>query len=231
MPEATMPDVSISDPRSTGRRRLGRIAARIAVVAAAVLAPSTVVVSPAWAGTITAWPDERCKASTQYKMQWVTQSLQVESELVQFLSVHVAPGTTGERAETLNRMTVVSTEFTASMETSPSFNLFGQKLSMKVGFAVKTTKATTDSESTVSRWTFQTPGYYGLYKGTRSVSGTATWFQCVNLGPSWAWVPAPPMVRIHPFATFSSMEVGTITCAQPAPADSVRAKARRQLGC
>ncbi len=232
MPRPSPAGAAAALARATRRlplRRAGRAASASALVTATVFAFTAVGAAPASAAEIR--PTEPCNASAPVKSVWWPQSTYVGTALVQFLGVNIAPGTTGERTETLQRLTSASTDFSANMEASASIKIFGNAVSTKVGFVVKTTKATTETETTVMKWTFGSPGYYGLYKGTRTVSGTATLFNCRQILGTWGWSNVTGFNRNVRYGTFSNLEIGTITCASPVPADSVRSIAKRQMGC
>ena len=148
--------------------------------------------------------------------------------LTHFLAINVVDGTTGTRTDTMSMLTSVSVTIAASEEFSAESSLIFAKVSAKVGFSVQVARATTRTESSTMTWSFNRPGYYGIYKGTRAVSGTVTSAACLSLfgGPD-QWT------RFHTqsYTTFASMEEGTITCEAQVPSGTVRELARRQLGC
>lgn len=161
---------------------------------------------------------------------WVD-SAETDLVLTQFLAVNIAPGTTGTRTDVLTRVNEVTVMFGISTEISAATGVIFAKVSTKVGFEVQVTSASTDTSSNTMTWTFNQPGYYGLYKGTRRVVGTATTESCLPppITPSWQWVMKHGGAL--PYTTYANMEEGTISCDVPAPPGSLRELAKRQIGC
>ncbi|MFC7527329.1 hypothetical protein [Actinoplanes sp. GCM10030250] len=141
-----------------------------------------------------------------------------------FTSFYVTRGTLSENTYNLNVVNNVSTTINGHEEASQS--LFGL-VSRSAGFAVQTENATTDTEETSVKWSFNKPGYYGLYKGTRRVSGTFTRATCnVGLG-----LPRYSNQGSGTYSTYGYVEEGTITCDDVLPVGTVRKAAQAMLGC
>nr|BFE59722.1 hypothetical protein GCM10020063_042480 [Dactylosporangium thailandense] len=208
-----------------------RFARSTAVVAAASLIAAMAVATPARAGLVLP-PRDWCGASTVDQIWYEITAAEVNPTLTHFMSINIAAGTTGERTETLTKVNSVSTTIGASAEISTSAGAVFAKVSAKVGFSVQSTTSSTDTETTSMRWTFNQPGYYGLYKGTRAVSGTFTSFRCVrqNLPPYGVRYTVFGL-GTQAYTTFDNIEVGTVRCDEDVPAGTLRFKARLQLGC
>lgn len=105
--------------------------------------------------------------------------------------------------------------------------------SAKLGLNVKVEYSSTSSESNTVAWSFGRPGYYGVYKGTKKITGTYGSFNCNRSRQSdgsWAlnWAEGPGSGR---FATYTTLEEGAVCCQDTVPADSIMAKARSLLDC
>lgn len=82
-------------------------------------------------------------------------------------------------------------------------------------------------------WDFQKPGYYGLYQGTKKVTGTYGSLNCnrVDLGDgTWGlrWVEAADRGS---YTTYTTLEEGAVRCEDAVPADSIMRKAQDLLDC
>jgi hypothetical protein len=203
---------------------------RIGIVTAVALLMLAGVATPAQAAFV--WPPPSwCGASTVNTNWYEITAAEVNPTLTHFMSINIAPGTTGERTETLSRVNTVTTTIGASAEISTTAGAIFAKVSAKVGFTVQNQTSSTDTETTTMHWTFNDPGYYGLYKGTRAVSGTFIKFLCIRQSGPFGTVYNVLSSGETAYTTFDNIEVGTIRCDDPVPAGSLRFKARLQLGC
>jgi hypothetical protein len=161
---------------------------------------------------------------------WIT-SAEVDVVLTQFLAVNVAPGTSGTRTDMLTKVNSVTVTIGASTEINATAGVIFAKVSTKIGFSVQVQAGSTETVSNTMVWSFSQPGYYGLYKGTRRVAGTAYTMRCgISLADSkWYW--SSWNLGAVPYVTFANIEEGTITCDVAAPPGSLRELAKRQLGC
>lgn len=219
----------MTSPSKSTTKRWNRNLLRIGVAAALTLASVGIVAAPAQAAT---YDTEPCNESTSGKFGWVATDVETTPTLVQFLSLHVTPGTVGERTETLDRIRTVTTTYNGSTEINASTKFF-ESLGVKLGFSVQSQKSTTDRETRSMRWAFNTPGYYGLYKATRVVKGIHRRAICRATADGWAWQPILQQVSNHrrPFTTYANLEEGTVSCTDSPPDGSLRALARQQLSC
>ncbi len=177
-------------------------------------------------------PRGSCTAATNGHVWIDIDSAEVNPTLTQFMSINITEGTTGERTETLTVMNTVTTSIGASTEATMEWDAGFAKVSAKVGFEVQRTTSSTNTETTTMRWTFGQPGYYGLYKGTRAVTGVMQRWRCIyqyipGIGTSAVWWN----IGQQPYTTFANIEAGTIGCGDPVPSGSLRERARMQLGC
>ncbi|WP_422774007.1 hypothetical protein ACN28C_14635 [Plantactinospora sp. WMMC1484] len=211
---------------------MSRSLRRISIVTVVALLAVAGIAAPASAALV--WPPRGwCNASTANTIWYEINAAEVNPTLTHFMSINIAPGTTGERTETLSRVNSVSTTIGGSVEISSSAGAIFAKVSVKVGFSVQSTTASTDTETTSMRWTFNEPGYYGLYKGTRAVAGSYTSFRCIrqDLPPPLGTAYNVWNMGESQYTTFDNIEVGTVRCDDQVPAGTLRFKARLQLGC
>ncbi|MFE4356893.1 hypothetical protein DR950_00255 [Kitasatospora xanthocidica] len=157
-------------------------------------------------------------------------NVRVEPTVTDFLAVAVAPGTTGTYTKTLSEVATVSTTINSSVEVSAEFKAIFARVSVKVGFSVSDTKATTRTTTVTDTVNFNSPGYYGLYRGTQKVTGEWVRFICARDGNIGYWVELNPGGP-GTFTTFNVMEQGTVACSFPEPAGTLRAAARARLAC
>ncbi|GAA1400194.1 hypothetical protein GCM10009639_40890 [Kitasatospora putterlickiae] len=156
-------------------------------------------------------------------------SARVEPTVTYFVTVAVAPGTTGQYTRTLTETETVTTSVNGNTEVTAEFKALFAKVSVKVGFSVTDTKSTTWSATASDTWNFNDPGYYGMYRGTRKVTGEWVRYICARSGPGIGyWVKSTPGGP-GTFTTFETTEYGTVSCASPEPAGTVRAAARLRL--
>lgn len=149
-----------------------------------------------------------------------------------FLAVNVGDGTTGQRTETLTQVNSVSTTVNNSLEISASAGPVFVKVEAKVGFSVSDTTSSTSTTTVTTTWNFTKAGYYGLYRGTRKVTGTYVKYICAQTGPATGvWMNALPG-GYGTYTTFETPEIGTVVhnCAALEPAGTVRRAAQDRLG-
>ncbi|MCF6475547.1 hypothetical protein FAF44_45430 [Nonomuraea sp. MG754425] len=101
------------------------------------------------------------------------------------------------------------------------------KVDAMVNRTVTKTTATTSGETQAITWNFTQPGYYGLYQGTRKVTGEYGSINCDNVGDTLRWVERPGGT----YTTFTAVEEGVVTCADVVPANSLMKKAQQKLEC
>ena len=150
-------------------------------------------------------------------------STQVTPVVTHFSTSYVAPGTTGSKTYTLAVENRVSAVISNNQQDSRTVL---ELVSRTTGFNVQTERASTSNEVTTVAWTFNAPGYYGLYKGTRLVSGAFSRATCdFDLGqPSW-------YRESGTYSTFDHVEEGSVSCVDKLALGTVRGAAQVRLGC
>lgn len=159
-----------------------------------------------------------------------------------FTSFYVAPGTLSSNTYRLNVVNRVSasvndnTNFSNNHSNTGTRNSSGgsgdsqtlfDQVSRTVGFGVRTDEGTTSTQDVSVQWRFNTPGYYGLYKGTIQVSGTFSRAVC-----SFGWRSLRyQRVEEGTYSTFGPVEEGTVVCSDVLPSETVRKAAQIMLGC
>lgn len=165
-----------------------------------------------------------CTLSEIGRQIFKVDSAVVSPVVTHFTSFYVTRGTLSENTYNLNVVNYVNTSINNHADASAS--LFGL-VSRTVGFSVQTDNATTNTEETSVKWSFNEPGYYGLYKGTRRVTGTFSRAVCkIGLGfPRYSYQGGGT------YSTFGYVEEGTIACGDKLPLGTVRRAAQAMLGC
>ncbi|MFF1906249.1 hypothetical protein [Kitasatospora sp. NPDC058218] len=175
-------------------------------------------------------PNPVCNPDRDYLWEDVV-TARVEPTVTDFLAVAITPGTTGQYTKTLSEIDSVSTTVNNSVEVTADFKALFVKVSAKVGFSVATTKSSTRTTTVTDTVNFNSPGYYGLYRGTRKVTGEWVRYLCARSGPGTGyWINTNPGGP-GTFVTFDVPEQGTVSCAWPEPAGTLRAAARLRLFC
>lgn len=127
---------------------------------------------------------------------------QVTPVVTDFLAVNITSGTTGQRTESLTQVDSVSTSTSSTMSTAVT-----------------------------NAWSFNQPGYYELYRGTRRVDGQYVKYVCAQTGSTTGiWVNAVKG-GVGTYTTYENPEIGTVVrnCV-PEPAGTVRRVAQDRLG-
>ncbi|CAN3977921.1 hypothetical protein [Kitasatospora purpeofusca] len=218
------------NPNPTPRpRTLRRAVASTAAVLAAVGSLGLVNATGAAAATPSGPPSGTCNPAVDTVWHDVLNT-QIEAVVTDFSAVNVTPGTTGQRHETLTRVDTVTTTVNQNREFEASASFLFFKVSAKVGFSVQTTRSSTTTTTASTTWNINQPGYYGLYRGTRKVSGEWVEYTCARAGNIGFWVNTTPNGK-GTYTTFEYPEEGTVSCASPEPAGTLRNAARQRLGC
>ncbi|WDG33634.1 hypothetical protein N7925_22885 [Streptomyces sp. CA-278952] len=206
-------------------------------VAAMGLAASPAAASPAAAvPTATAAPQlgGACTAADLGTRHPYIKNTEVSPTITHFKGWYVTEGTTGNHTVVTSTETVitVSVGLTGGVEGSFAVaTLEAAKASL--GLEVKVGYASTSSESNTVVWSFNQPGYYGVYKGTKKVTGTYGSLNCnrsQQSDGSWAlkWAEGPGGGS---FTTYTTLEEGAVRCQDTVPAGSIMAKAQGLLDC
>ncbi len=218
------------NPNPTPRRHtLRRTVASTAAVLAAVGSLSLVSATGAAAATPSGAPSGVCNPAVDQPVNEILNS-KVEAVITDFSALNVAPGTTGQRYQSLTRVDTVTTTVNRNTEISASAGFLFFKVSATVGFSVQTTTSSTTTTTASNTWNFNQPGYYGIYRGTQKVSGEYVEYTCARAGNIGFWVNTTPNGK-GTFTTYGYLEEGTVSCASPEAAGTLRNAARQRLGC
>ncbi|MFJ6621954.1 hypothetical protein ACIQOW_30790 [Kitasatospora sp. NPDC091335] len=157
-------------------------------------------------------------------------SARTEPVVTEFAAVNVTPGTTGQYNTTLAETAVVNTAVNGSTEMGAEYQALFANVGAKVGFAVADTKSSTRIPPLTEPVNFSLPGYYGRYRGFQKVTGEWARYICARTGPGTGiWIKSTSDGGT--FTTFGNSEKGTVSCASPEPAGTLRAAARLKLSC
>ncbi|GAA3643880.1 hypothetical protein GCM10022224_002920 [Nonomuraea antimicrobica] len=174
-----------------------------------------------------------CTAADLGKRSPYVKSSTVTPTVTHFKTFYVTAGSVGNHTVTLQKSTVVTVTVGTSVTITSTFDtkVLGS-VATAVQQTVNTSTATTDSESTAISWTFNAPGYYALYKGTRAVTGEYGSVNCgrVDKGDgtfATEWTDRPG----GSYTTFTAIEEGAITCDDVVPAGTLMRLAQERLGC
>lgn len=176
---------------------------------------------------------EPCTAADLGKRYPLIKSATVTPTITHFKTFFVTAGTTGSQTITLENSTVITVEVGTTTEIRAQFNITTLgNVSAFVNRSVKTITASTDKEVQQMTWNFLAPGYYGLFKGTRKVTGQYAGINCSRVdkgGGQYAteWIERPGGT----YTTYSVMEEGAIRCEDAVPPNSLMRLAQIQLGC
>ncbi|MFJ6807778.1 hypothetical protein ACIQRK_17380 [Streptomyces anulatus] len=161
-------------------------------------------------------------------------STEVSPTITHFKGWYVTEGTTGNHTVVTSTETVITVSVDLSGGVEASFAVATlEAASAKLGLNVKVEYSTTSSESNTVAWSFDQPGYYGVYKGTKKVTGTYGSLNCnrsQQSDGSWAlkWGEGP---GAGSFTTYTTLEEGAVRCQDTVPAGSIMAKAQSLLDC
>ncbi|MET7333569.1 hypothetical protein [Nonomuraea sp. NPDC005650] len=203
-----------------------------ALIAVAMAAGTVAAAGPASAAADPKAGDA-CTTADLGKRYPFVKSATTTPTITHFKTFFVTAGTTGTQTITLETATTITVEVGTTTQILASFNIatLGRVESF-VNRTVKKITSSTDRETTTITWNFLAPGYYGLFKGTRKVTGEYGSLNCARVdkgGGVYAteWVERPGGT----YTTYSVMEEGAIRCEDVVPANSLMRLAQIQLGC
>ncbi|GHI46428.1 RICIN domain-containing protein [Streptomyces albidoflavus] len=230
MPHTTTP---------TSRLRRGLLALTAAAVS--TTAALGFAAAPAAAGTpppgVAAGQAElggACTAADLGKRHAFVKSAEVAPAITHFKGWYVTDGSLGSQTVETTTQTVI--EVSVGQKTSLNAGFDVEALSeagASVGLEVQMKSTSTGTTAKKITWDFQKPGYYGLYQGTKKVTGTYGSLNCnrVDLGDgTWGlrWVEAADRGS---YTTYTTLEEGAVRCEDAVPADSIMRKAQDLLDC
>ncbi|MFF7340580.1 hypothetical protein ACFZAT_24980 [Streptomyces sp. NPDC008163] len=207
-------------------------AATLAVTAIGPAAAAPAAAAPA--GATSPQPGDACTAADLGTRHPYVKSTEVSPTITHFKGWYVTEGTTGEQSVTTTTATTITVSVGLDDKIEASFAVDAlNKAGVTVGLSVKMESSTTNTVSTAVTWNFNQPGYYGVYKGTKKVTGTYGSLNCNRAQQSdgsWAlrWAEGPGSGT---FTTYTTLEEGAVRCQDPVPAGSIMAKAQSLLDC
>ncbi|MGW7093652.1 hypothetical protein [Streptomyces sp. NPDC054874] len=212
------------------------MAVTVHAVAVAVAALGLAASPAAAVPTATAAPQlgGACTAADLGTRHPYIKNTEVSPTITHFKGWYVTEGTTGNHTVVTSTQTVitVSVGLTGGVEGSFAVATL-EAAAASLGLNVKVDYASTSSESNTVAWSFNQPGYYGVYKGTKKVTGTYGSLNCnrsQQSDGSWAlkWAEGPGSGS---FTTYTTLEEGAVRCQDTVPAGSIMAKAQSLLDC
>ncbi|MFG2177850.1 hypothetical protein ACGFLS_03870 [Streptomyces abikoensis] len=229
----------MSHLRSSGRWARGLIA--LTVTAASTLAATAAVAGPAAAQDATPAANagavqagQSCTASDLGKRHPFIKSTEVAPTITHFKGWYVTAGSTGYQNVTTSTQTTISVSVGLNGQIKGDFAVqtLGTVGAM-LGLNVQVNYSSTSSESTSVSWNFNDPGYYGVYKGTKKVTGTYGSLNCNRVqqgNGSWAlkWIEG---ADTGSYTTYTTLEEGAVRCEDKVPANSIMRKAQGLLDC
>ncbi|MFI8943229.1 hypothetical protein [Streptomyces syringium] len=229
----------MSHLRSSDRWARGLIA--LTTAAASTFAATIAVAGPAAAHSATPAADasavqagQSCTAADLGKRHPFIKSTEVAPTITHFKGWYVTQGSTGYQNVTTSTQTTiaVSVGLNGAIKGDFAVEALGTVGAM-LGLNVQVNYSSTSSESTSVSWNFNDPGYYGVYKGTKKVTGTYGSLNCnrVQQGDgSWGlkWIEGPDSGS---YTTYTTLEEGAVRCEDKVPANSIMRKAQALLDC
>ncbi|MEU2872799.1 hypothetical protein ABZ769_26910 [Streptomyces olivoreticuli] len=206
-----------------------------AAVATVGLAASPASAAPAKSAAATqVKPGDTCTAADLGTRHPYIKTTEVAPTITHFKGWYVAQGSTGYQSVTTSTQTTISVSVGLNGTVQGSFAVEALgTVGVSLGLNVQVNYSSTSSESNTVTWNFNRPGYYGVYKGTKKVTGTYGSLNCnrVQQGDGgWAlkWIEGPGSGS---FTTYTALEEGAVRCEDKVPANSIMAKAQELLDC
>ncbi|MEU5537478.1 hypothetical protein [Streptomyces sp. NPDC020362] len=223
--------------RSTGRFGRGLIAftaAAASAIAAMSCAAPPAAAAPAKPAAAQAKLGEACTAADLGKRHPFIKSVEVAPTITHFKGWYVTDGSLGSQTVDTSTQTTISVSvgFNASVQGSFQVETLGM-VGASAGLNVQVNYTSTSSTSKSITWDFRKPGYYGLYEGTKKVTGQYGSLNCnrADLGNGTyglKWVEGPDSGS---YTTYTTLEEGAVRCEDKVPASSIMRKAQDLLDC
>ncbi|MFD7668395.1 hypothetical protein [Streptomyces sp. NPDC059788] len=197
------------------------------------LAASPAAAAPAAVTAQTPAPGDTCTAADLGTRHPYIKTTEVSPTITHFKGWYVTEGTTGKHSVTTSTQTTITVSVGLEEKIEGGFGTEALgKAGASLGLNVKLEYTSTSTESNTVEWNFGQPGYYGVYKGTKKVTGTYASLNCnrVQQGGGWAlkWIEGPDGGN---FTTYTTLEEGAVRCQDKVPAGSIMAKAQTLLDC
>ncbi|KOU31266.1 hypothetical protein ADK52_03515 [Streptomyces sp. WM6372] len=173
---------------------------------------------------------DTCTAADLGTRHPVIKTTEVTPTITHFKGWYVTPGSTGSQSVTTNTQTTISVSVGLNGTVQGSFAVEALgSVGASLGLNVQVSYSSTSSESNSVNWNFNDPGYYGLYKGTKKVTGTYGSLNCNRSDAGGLkWVEGPDTGS---YTTYTTLEEGAVRCEDKVPANSIMAKAQGLLDC
>ncbi|MEV0262333.1 hypothetical protein AB0I49_13430 [Streptomyces sp. NPDC050617] len=206
------------------------------VLTAAGLTASPAAAAPAATAAAGAGPEagQSCTAADLGTRHPYIKTSEVSPTITHFKGWYVTEGTTGTHTVNTSTQTTISVSvgLNGNVEGSFAVETLG-KVGASLGLNVQVNYTSTSSVSDSITWSFRQPGYYGLYKGTKKVTGTYGSINCNRVKQddgSWAlkWIKG---VDSGSYTTYTTLEEGAVRCEDKVPANSIMARAQALLDC
>lgn len=179
-------------------------------------------------------PGQACTAADLGQRHPIIKSVEVSPTITHFTGWYVTQGTTGTQTVTTSTQTTISVSvgFNGSVQGSFATEALGM-VGASAGLNVQVNYSSTSTASQSITWNFREPGYYGLYKGTKKVTGTYGSLNCnrVQLDDgtyALKWIEGPDSGS---YTTYTTLEEGAVRCQDTVPANSIMRKAQELLDC
>ncbi|MGP3683303.1 hypothetical protein ACTVZO_01090 [Streptomyces sp. IBSNAI002] len=206
--------------------------AALATVGLAALPASAAPVKSAAATQVK--PGDACTTADLGTRHPYIKTTEVAPTITHFKGWYVTQGATGYQSVTTSTQTTISVSvgLNGTVQGGFAVQTLGT-VGASLGLNVQVNYSSTSSESSTVTWNFNRPGYYGVYKGTKKVTGTYASLNCnrVQQGDGgWAlrWIEGPGGGS---FTTYTTLEEGAVRCEDTVPANSIMAKAQVLLDC
>ncbi|WP_223279688.1 hypothetical protein [Streptomyces sp. SDr-06] len=226
----------MSHLRSSGRWARGLVA--LTVTAASTLAAITAVAGPAAAAghpkpaTTADKPKlgDACTSADLGTRHPIIKSAEVAPTITHFKGWYVTEGSTGTQSVNTNTTETISVSVGLNGTVQGSFAVEALgSVGASLGLNVQVNYTHTSSTSQSISWNFRQPGYYGLYEGTKKVTGTYGSLNCNRSDAGGLkWTEGPDTGS---YTTFTTLEEGAVRCQDKVPANSMMAKAQGLLDC
>ncbi|MEV8475835.1 hypothetical protein [Streptomyces sp. NPDC051173] len=202
--------------------------ATMSLASPATAAPAKPAAAPA------AKPGDTCTPADLGTRHPYIKSAEVTPTITHFKGWYVTDGSTGSQTVDTSTQETISVSVGLNGNIQGSFQV--EALGMvggTVGLNVQVNYTHTSSTNKSITWNFQNPGYYGLYEGTKKVTGTYGSLNCNRTdlgGGTYAlkWVEGPDTGS---YTTYTTLEEGAVRCEDKVPANSIMAEAQGLLAC
>ncbi|MBL1109335.1 hypothetical protein JK361_32900 [Streptomyces sp. 5-8] len=219
-------------------RHVGRLGGAVtaAVLTAMGIAAQPAAAAPAQPAAPVAAPaaGQTCTPADLGKRHPVIKSTEVSPAITHFKGWYVTQGSTGTQTISTNVQETISVSVGVNGNVQGSFAVEALgTVGASLGLNVQVNYTTTSSTNKSITWDFYQPGYYGLYEGTKKVTGTYGSLNCNRTQQgdgSWAlkWTEGPDTGS---YTTYTTLEEGAVRCEDKVPANSIMRKAQDLLDC